>query len=612
MALENLEKRLRSRAKASAKRSGLPRKETLKRRLFTKDDEEFPSWLKRLMVLGGGFTLLVIVVGLGLILFYTGGGRDVTVTLTLPQTVTRGEPFDAQMEIMNSTAAPLQGGAVEIDLPAGIVNYNGPSAHILSDQIGDVGVGSLSKKTYSLLPVGPIGENESIAAVFNYSTGGGAQFQNRATAETAVKDEALALTATPPTQILSGSTFQVPIVYENDSDFDFPAMTLSADYPDGFKFDASDVPPASLNDYWQLGDLKPHASGTVTITGHLMGNASAAVLPLKLSATFGGEDFPLAETSVSLNPSPSPVSLNVLVNGGNAYVARVGDALNYQIQYQNGSGVALANVIIKATIVGDMLDLSTLSTDGQFDSGAQTVTWSAANLPALALVPPGGGGTVNVTVKLKNQFNAARLNDKNYSVQMSVVMTSPTVPPYVSATRTTAQAIVATKISGIVDVSAQGYYRDAPSGIVNPGSLPPKVGQATDFTIHWDITNYSTDLSGVTVSAPLPPGVSWTGQVKSNITEAPIYDPSTGDVVWTIASVPAGRGVLSDPVEAVFQVAATPTSDYTGQFEPLLGATSLSATDSFTGLALASQDAPVTTALPDDPTVGQSQGIVAP
>jgi hypothetical protein len=217
---------------------------------------------------------------------------------------------------------------------------------------------------------------------------------------------------------------------------------------------------------------------------------------------------------------------------------------------------------------------------------------------------------VNLKIKLKKQFPTTRLDEKNYAVQMSVVMTSPTVPPYLSSSRTTAQTIVTTKIAGLVSISASGFYRDAPSGIVNAGSLPPQVGQTTNYTIHWDITNFTTDLNNVTVSATLPPGVTWTGQVKSNVSSLPTYNSSTNEVIWTIPSIPAGRGVFSDPVEAVFQIAATPPADFIGQYEPLLGSTSLSASDSFTGLTLQSQDAAVTTALPSDPTVGQNQGIV--
>ncbi len=613
MTLEELERKLRARARRVEKRSShLVQRENAKR-AAAEGEEEFPHWLKRLMILGGTLTFLVVAVGLFLIFFYTSGGRDVSVIVTMPPTVVRGSPFDVQVEIVNSTGAPLQGSTVDISLPDGLVNYGGLNSNIASDQIGTIGTGSLSKQTFSVLPVGQSGSVETVTANLNYAAGDGTQFNAKETGQTTIQGDALALTAPPPTQILAGSSFSIPVTYVNNSDFDYPAMTLSASYPTGFNFDSASITPQSLNNYWQLGELPPHASGTLTIIGHLAaGSDSAAALPLTLSANFGGTDFPVAETSVPLSPSPAPVALNVTVNGANAYVARIGDTLNYAIQYQNLSGVALSNATIKATLLGSLVNFGAVSTNGRFNAAAQTVTWDSSNMPDLALIPPGGSGTVNIQVKLKDALSLASLNEKNYSIQLSVAMTSPTVPPYLSSSRTTAQAIVTTKVSGLAAISAQGFYRDAQSGIVNSGNLPPQVGQTTDYTIHWDVTSFSTDLSNVTVSAPLPPGVSWTGQVKSNISALPTYDASSSEVVWDVSSVPAGRGVLSAPAEAIFQVAATPTSAQTGGFEPLLGATALSATDDFTGLTLQSQAAPITTALPQDPTVSQSQGIVAP
>ncbi len=610
MALEDLEKRLRARAKVAEKHSGPVARAARKKATAAEDSAELPRWLKRLLVLGGVFTLLIVAIGLFLVFFYTSGGRDVSVTVTVPTNIVRGAPFDVQVNIVNSTGAVLQGGTIKIDLPAGLVNYGGPNPQSITDDVGTIGIGSLSKKTYSLLPVGAVGSVETVNVVLSYALSGGTQFNAQGMAQTTIQGEALSISAVPPAQILAGSSFSLPVIYENDSDFSFPAVTLSANYPDGFKFDSSSVAPQSLNNYWQLGALAPHSSGTITIIGHLSAGSGGVTLPLTLAATFNGTDFPVAETAVALNPSPAPVSLTVLVNGTDAYVARVGDTLDYTINYQNLSGIALSNVTIKATLLGDLLNFGTMVTDGQLNTGTQTVTWSPATNPSLALIPPGGSGEVNLKIKLKKQFSTTRLDEKNYAVQMSVVMTSPTVPPYLSSSRTTAQTIVTTKIAGLVSISASGFYRDAPSGIVNAGSLPPQVGQTTNYTIHWDITNFTTDLNNVTVSATLPPGVTWTGQVKSNVSSLPTYNSSTNEVIWTIPSIPAGRGVFSDPVEAVFQIAATPPADFIGQYEPLLGPTSLSASDSFTGLTLQSQDAAVTTALPSDPTVGQNQGIV--
>ena len=145
---------------------------------------------------------------------------------------------------------------------------------------------------------------------------------------------------------------------------------------------------------------------------------------------------------------------------------------------------------------------------------------------------------------------------------------------------------------------------------MNSGNLPPQVGKATQYTVHWIITNYSTDISDVVVAAPLASGVSWTGQIKSNIDSVPLYDSQTNIVTWTIPRIVATKGVIGDPIEAIFQISATPNAAQLNQFEPLLGETNLSATDDFTDLAITSVAPALSTNLIYDPTVGQNGGRV--
>ena len=70
--------------------------------------------------------------------------------------------------------------------------------------------------------------------------------------------------------------------------------------------------------------------------------------------------------------------------------------------------------------------------------------------------------------------------------------------------------------------------------------------------------------------------------------------------------------MISDPLEAIFQIELVPSGIWIGQSAPLVGAAKLKATDLFTGLELVSGDLAVTTAVPDDVTVGQSGGKVIP
>ena len=333
------------------------------------------------------------------------------------------------------------------------------------------------------------------------------------------------------------------------------------------------------------------------------------MLSVRGAANFGGQDYPIAEESVALSPSASPLSLQILVNNQSDYVAKIGDVLNYSIRYQNNSGIALADAKIKATLVGGMLNLTALKTSGAFDSNTQTLSWDSGNLPALKILDPGASGQVDFKVSVKNVFNLERLNDRNFSIRLSVTMDSPSVPFYLSASRTSVRNVSDTKISGLVLVNAQGAYNDGESGVANQGVLPPRVGQATQYTIHWLVKNFATDLNNAEIKANLAPGVKWIGGVNASVGNVPIYNPGDNQVIWNIDRVAATKGILSPPAEAIFQIEATPDETMVGAPEPLIGATHLKATDNFTGLILESLVGPVTTAMLDD-AVSPAESIV--
>ena len=91
---------------------------------------------------------------------------------------------------------------------------------------------------------------------------------------------------------------------------------------------------------------------------------------------------------------------------------------------------------------------------------------------------------------------------------------------------------------------------------------------------------------------------------------APQYNERTQEVVWLVEKIAATRGIIGEPVEAIFQIEAIPSAS--GNYWPLIGETVLKGKDDFTGLEISSKDFPVTTLLPDDSTVGSQQGIVKP
>ncbi len=574
-------------------------------------DDGSPRWLKRTLIIGTSIGLVVIALGALFIFTYLSEPGGVSVDVYAAQSVTRGVPFDISVNVTNNANMSLQNGSIALNLPQGLVALNSSDPSMVSEKLGDVKSGSLTKRTYTLVPVGAVGTDEKITVVFEYEVGSGSRFETDANQDVTVNDSAVQLTAKTPSQILAGSTFSFDIAYANTSDTDIQDATLEADYPSGFKFDSASVQPTSFTNYWDLGTLPAHSTSTLTITGRFSDASQSGIsIPIKISSTMGGKQYSIAESSVQLTPSPSPLGLTITINGQDGYVAQIGNALHYAIRYENLSGIALSNLTIRVSLVGDLFDFSSLSTKGAYAPSTETISWSPANLSALSLVDPGGSGEVDFDVALKNQFKLQRLNDKNYYVRTDVTASSPSVPYYLSSSKTSAEVITDTKVSGAISIASRAYYRDALSQIANAGNLPPKVGQPTQFTIHWLLSDYANDTNNIEVKTSLPSGVKWTNVVKSNGDTSPQYDATANQVTWDIPKVTANRGVLTDPLEAVFQVEATPQASDVGQYETILGKTQATATDSFTGATLTDSADPLTTALPLDDTVSQAQGVV--
>jgi hypothetical protein len=141
--------------------------------------------------------------------------------------------------------------------------------------------------------------------------------------------------------------------------------------------------------------------------------------------------------------------------------------------------------------------------------------------------------------------------------------------------------------------------------------MPLKVGQATNFTIHWKLINYSNDLSGITIKTVLPQGVSWTNMIGGNYGEsAPTYNERTGEVIWQISKLSATTGVVLPAREAIFQIAAIPSLNQVSRYMTLINKMEFSAKDDFTGQDISFTIDAIDSRLSNDPSLINDDGKV--
>ncbi len=527
-------------------------------------------------------------------------------TIAPPPGVEVGVPFTLSLSAANDSRTDLSGAVVAVQLPQGVEFVgNGPSTQVQEYSLGDIASGAVASQSSTIIVTGAPSQLYAISAKLLYST-------PETPSTTYETDQATSITPGPstfslsysaPTNIVSGQSFPVTVNYANNGSQPIADARIALQYPPAYAFTTSSVPTAtgtaaSLSfGTWDVGTLAPGQGGSFIVTGAIVG-PSQAQYQLQGTAyiALGGRQYPANVQTVNFTLVPSPLELAVSVNGSTDYISKTGDSLSYTLTYTNNSAVTLSSVKITTALSGRMYDFGSLQTAGAFDSRTNTITWSAANAPGLASVAPGQSGSVSFNVKTLSAFPIRLPSDKNYSLSVTGKIESPTVIPGASGSSTISVVKASNKIAGQMAFASEGHWLSGP--------YPPKVNQESQYTIDWKITNYATDASSVTVSAYLQSGTSFLGAASSTGTASvPVYDPGTGLVTWTVPFIPATTGITDAPMEARFTVANIPAVNQVGSDVTLLSNASLAASDTWTGGSFSITVDPVTTALPNEPSL---------
>lgn len=567
--------------------------------------------MKKLFIIIGSAVALVVVGLIAFLMLQSKNGQDVSVEVTAPERVQAGVPFELKVTVTNESSALLKDTQIVVNLPSEFV-FAGTGKEVFQNRrLGDLEGGQIKPETFSIIPMTEADIIKQVRVVVSYVPGNlSSRFEKVTTKDVVVGEPGALLDLIPPAQVFGGETFETEVTYRNNSATALKAAELRIFYPNGFTFVSSEPKTSEIGtNVWSLGDIPVGGEGRIKFKGSLMGQSGATFeFKLNLSADVTGGVYTVSEKNATVSLAASPLSLTITANDNPGLIASPSQLLVYKIAYVNNTETALQDVVIKARLDGEMFDLKTLKSSGALDS-ANTITWNASRSEGLKLLPPGGSGVVEFQVFTKQQYPITRLSSKNFLLKVTGEINSPTVPRGVSATKTSASATLQNKVRGRMTIDTLVFFRDAASGILNSGSLPPRVNQPTQYTIHWKLVNYSTDATSTIVTAYLGPNVRFTNKTK--LTNGSLtYNDRTQEVAWTVGTVPATRGVLSPAYEAIFQVELTPAISQLGQSPILIQSTTVSYHDVFTNEDLNASDSEVTTRLPDDPTTKQDETTV--
>jgi len=582
MSLDNLEKELYGQKRSSREvdeTTSQPKKNTTKREIPAVKKQS--PWEMNSVVSGKAFSgaaglfgrygkvlivvlIVLLIISLGIAGFYVYQfftTKETVLRVNAPSEVLAGVPFSVSLSFENNSSRDLYSPAFSVALPAGVVATDNAQQRVVSFGADVIGAGEAINHDFSLVVVGDVQTTYDFRADVAYSYDQSThsnRFNTHQDFSVLAKDSVIALDLSAPQSVLNGEDFEIHLRYQNVGSMPLENVRLHLTLPDSFKLNNSD--PTLTGDTITIpsfavgGDFVAILSGSVvTSEGSFFEIGASALL------TIGGSDYTISSRSAPVSVTPSPLAL-ILDSDVSGDVVKPGDVVTYTATYTNNTSIALTNVILALSLDGAMVDTAHIQTDGYYNDASGTFTWTASQIGALANLAPGQSGSVSLRVPLKSSYPVRTLADKDFVVSLSGVVSSPSVPAGVTASKTIGLASLSLRVGGSMALSWDLYFNDPKSNFVNKGSLPPRVGQEIQYTLHVSLGALGADVSGGIVHIALGPGVRWTAQSSMSGGSVPEYNDRTQEFTWDVGDVGAGAGLVSDAPELVVQFAYTPSS----------------------------------------------------
>jgi len=575
-------------------------------------ERRFP---KRLLIT---LAVLAVLVAATLAGFYTFNRdshfneQSVNLGISSPSSVTSAAPATYVFTISNEEAVGITNVELSVETPDGwAFSVSDPAASDANNTLWGLGqIPAHGSRTVSVTGAitGEVGSVVTFNASVTYRpTNFNYDFTARASGSVSIASSIVTLDLKGPSQASPGSTIRYVLTYTNTSSDTLNDLRLVATYPDGFTIKTTDPNPRDGNNLWAVNELKSGEKGTITIDGSFKGNVGDAQqltfdAELKQGTAFERQ----VETTAVVQLIASTLTLQTTVNTslGPVVAANPGDQLSFDIAYTNASDLEITDATVSVTFAGGAFDAVTFADDYGTVLKDGKASWDVKKVPDLASIDPGMSGTVRFTLKVPAAPSAA----KNETGPQLTAKATIAASGGDSAIKADAETLTV-RINSKPTLNVSARYYDAQGATLGSGPLPPTVGQTTAYRVFWTVTNTTNDLNVMTVAATVPSTVFWSGKNITASAGSVTFDTAQRQVVWTLNRLPAGVGQSGSPVTASFELSVTPGPSDIGAATQLLGPTSFSATDSFTGATVSASSDLVTTDLTND-TKAAGQGIV--
>ncbi len=569
------------------------------------------------------FSLLFFLIGAGYAAYVFFAGTN-TVSKDNIEISVLGNNFVAGGEELALVVGIANKNASSLDLVDMIVEYPRNSTKLPSEttaqtdrlrlSLGTIPAGAVRNENVKLVLFGEQGSVVPVRIAIEYRVeGSNAIFLVEKLFEVSINSTPVNLSIQAPSTITTNQDINLDIKATLNATNPLSSVLVKVDYPLGFVFESATPPPTLGDNIWNLGDLSPGADRNISIVGSIVDAFEGEEKIFRIaSGTQSKSDK--SEIDVVFNSLAHAVSISqpfigakIVLNGftKREHAVESKTAIRGEIEWANNLNTKVTDLKIIAKISGNALDKKTVNgIQGFYNSSEEVITWDKTSVPKFSEVNPGDSGRVAFSFSPLSSISAGG-SSPSINIAVDISGKQSTQGFETKDLKNSESTVV--KIISNLGFSAKALYFSGPFS--NNGSLSPKVGEETTYTIVWTITNSANSVSGGKVLVTLPSWVRFVGPV-SPATENLVYNPNSREVSWNVGSIPSGTGVTGQSREVAFQIGFTPSLSQISSLPIIINDATLTGRDDFANVNVRVNRGALRTRLDSDPSFPAGAGLV--
>ncbi len=540
-------------------------------------------------------SLVFFVVALMAAIFVFLGGmnmvssRNVDIRVSGPLSVAAGQQISLDLNVVNSNNVDLNSVTLLLEYPSGTRSPSNLSQEIDREKfdLDTIKSGESKNRSVSLVF---FGEKESVKQIkmsLEYRVeNSSALFYKDKNYDVTISSSPVIITPIYPKEVNSNQDMSFVVEVASNSKDKIDDFLVSIEYPFGFVFGNANPTPTYGNNIWRLSNLMPGDKKRISILGSISGQDNEERTFRLTAGTPNSDDerdigVLFAELSESVVVKKPFLGVDFKVGGGsNDYIARGGSQVGSEISIKNNLPSRIFNTTVEVAIKGGAFDRLSVAANngGFFQSFNDSLFWDKRSVQKLADMAP--GESVNLGFQLTPLTYFKIPEGSKPEVEMEATIKGERVLDSGKVEQIT--IIEKRKVTLATDLVLASRTVRSIGNIENSGPVPPRVNQATTYTIHWRIDNSFNQVSNAEVRATLPPYVRFTG-IKYPASEQVSYNENTKEVVWDAGVILPFTGINTPAKEVYFQLEFLPSTSQINQSPMILGNPNLTGIDKLSG-----------------------------